>query len=119
MRRLTFVVAFAFLVALAPSRARAQWVRLQRCGSALPCAIPFAVRYAPDPLLAAQYGQAAPTALSGRVSLEARPTVELDRVTLSPDVSEEAARRFLLAHPPPRKATPQPTPALPSKKPRQ
>lgn len=93
-------------------------MRLRRCGSALPCAIPYAVRYAPDPLLAGQFGQASPTALSGRVLVEARPAVELDRPAPSPaTISEEAARRFLLAHPPPAKPVPEPTPAAPSKKP--
>ena len=55
------------LAAVFPSSAAAQWVRLQRCGSALPCAIPFGVRYAPDPLIASQYGHVSPNGMSGRI----------------------------------------------------
>jgi hypothetical protein len=80
-------------------------MRLQRCSGALPCAIPFGVRYAPDPLIASQYGRMAPDAFSGRISFEPKLTVEIDepRVSLEPaDFAAEAARRFLLAHPPPK-----------------
>jgi hypothetical protein len=89
--------------------ARAQWMQLQRCRGALPCSIPFGVRYAPDPLLGAQYGFVSPDAFSGRISLDPKLTVEIDqpRLSLSPgDFAEEAARRFVLANPPPPKSTP-------------
>jgi hypothetical protein len=101
------------------SAARAQWVRLQRCEGALPCAIPFGVRYAPDPLIAGQYGRMSPNGFSGRLSFDPKLTVEIDtpRVTLeSVDFAAEAARKFVLAHPnppkaeTPRKAAPQKTP---------
>lgn len=95
------MVLAAGLSALAVSPAPAQWVRLQRCAGAIPCSIPFGVRYAPDPLIAGQYGQASPTGLSGRVSLDGKPTVELDVRSLSADFAREAARRFVIAHPPP------------------
>jgi hypothetical protein len=111
MRRLRRVVLSAGLAALAASPATAQWVRLQRCGGALPCSIPFAVRYAPDPLIAAQYGRVAPTALAGRVSLGAKPSVALDVNNLSPDFAQEAARRFVIAHPPPAKPARREPPA--------
>ncbi len=104
---LPLAIAGVFLAAAASG----QWARLQRCAAALPCAIPFAVRYAPDPLIAAQYGHAAGTAVSGRLSLEKRPDVQLDAPRLSRDPSEDAARRFLLAHPPPgARPTPKKTP---------
>ena len=107
MRRLALIVLSAALAACAAAPASAQWVRLQRCGSAVPCSIPFAVRYAPDPLIAAQYGRVAPSALSGRVSLEAKPTVTFDVNSFSPDLAQEAARRFVIAHPPPAKPAPE------------
>ena len=101
------------------SAARAQWVRLQRCEGALPCAIPFGVRYAPDPLIAAQYGRLSPNGFSGRLSFEPKLTVEIDtpRVPLeSVDFAAEAARKFVLAHPnpnPPRPEAPKKSPPNP------
>ena len=101
------------------SVARAQWVRLQRCNGALPCAIPFGVRYNPDPLIAGQYGFVSPNSFSGRLSFElGGPVVHLDKPgpTLEPrDFASEAARRFLLAHPPP--ADKKPAPVEPAPKP--
>jgi hypothetical protein len=101
------------------SSARAQWVRLQRCEGALPCSIPFGVRYAPDPLLAGQYGRMSPNGFSGRLSFEPKLTVEIDtpRVALeSVDFAAEAARKFVLTHPNPPKAQP-PAKAAPPKTP--
>ncbi len=96
------------------SAARAQWVRLQRCNGALPCSIPFAVRYNPDPLIAAQYGYVSPNAFSGRLSFELEgPVLQIDKPLVKlrlPDFASEAARRFLLANPPPpAKKTPPPS----------
>lgn len=105
LRRIVLAVGFA---ALAAGSASAQWVRLQRCAGAIPCSIPFGVRYAPDPLIAAQYGHASPTGVSGRISLDGKPTVELDVHSLSADFAREAARRFVIAHPPPPSPTPSP-----------
>lgn len=93
------------------SVARAQWVRLQRCEGALPCAIPFGIRYAPDPLIGAHYGRISPNGFSGRLSFDPKLTVEIDtpRVTLeSVDFAAEAARKFVLAHPNPPQAAPPP-----------
>ncbi|HEV8609064.1 MAG TPA: hypothetical protein VGS98_03230 [Thermoanaerobaculia bacterium] len=105
------------------SVARAQWVRLQRCEGALPCAIPFGVRYAPDSLIAGQFGRMSPNGFSGRISFDPKLTVEIDKphVSLeSPDFAAEAARRFVLAHPnaprtepAPKGPAPTPTPAPP------
>jgi hypothetical protein len=114
MRTRKLVLAIGLLGVLGSgSAARAQWMRLQRCNGALPCAIPFGVRYAPDPLIAAQYGFVSPNSFSGRISFEPGPVIHLDQphVALSlPDFASQAARRFLLAHPPPG-ARPTPTPA--------
>ena len=94
------------------SSAGAQWVRLQRCNGALPCAIPFGVRYDPDPLVAGQYGFVSPNAFSARLDFDlGRPLVHLDTPgpALEPrDFAAEAARRFLLAHPPPAETAPKP-----------
>lgn len=110
-RRLVLAIGLVGLFGLA-SVARAQWIRLQRCNGALPCAIPFAVRYNPDPLIAAQYGFVSPNGFSGRFSFElGSPVVSLDqpRVGLEfPDFASEAARRFLLAHPAPAEKKPEP-----------
>jgi hypothetical protein len=103
MRRLRRILLYACLAAPAAGPASAQWVRLQRCAGAIPCSIPFGVRYGPDPLIAAQYGRISPTGVSGRVSLDGKPTVELDVHAVSPDLAREAARRFVIAHPPPPK----------------
>jgi hypothetical protein len=64
--------------------------------------IPFGVRYAPDPLIAAQYGWVSPTGFSGRIALDGKPLVELDLHYSLPDFAREAAARaFVLAHTPP------------------
>jgi hypothetical protein len=104
MRRLGRVVLSAGLAALAAGPASAQWVRLQRCAGAIPCSIPFGVRYSPDPLIASQYGFISPDAFSGRILLEPKLAVVLDRPGFSlesGDFAEQAAKRFVLAHPPP------------------
>ena len=64
----------------------------------------MSVRYAPDPLVSAHYGEGSPTGVSVRIGLERTPSVAIDRPQLSRDPSEEAARRFLIQHPPPTKA---------------
>jgi hypothetical protein len=114
-RKLVFAIGLVGALGLG-SAARAQWVRLQRCEGALPCSIPFGVRYAPDPLLAGQYGRMSPNGFSGRLSFEPKITLEIDtpRVALeSVDFAAEAARKFVLAHPNPPKAEPPAKPAPP------
>jgi len=104
IRAVTAVAATLVLAATFPSVAGAQWVRLQRCGSALPCAIPFGVRYAPDPLIASQYGYVSPNGISGHFSFAPELSVRIDEPHVSlelADFSEQAARTFVLAHPPP------------------
>lgn len=95
--------------------ARAQWVRLQRCNGALPCAIPFGVRYNPDPLIAGQYGYMSPNSVSGRISFEPQgPVVHLDQPGVAlqfPDFASEAARRIQLARPAPAPTLEPPAPA--------
>ncbi|MDQ5858423.1 MAG: hypothetical protein M3542_09140 [Acidobacteriota bacterium] len=114
MRTRKFVLAVGLVGVLGSgSVARAQWVRLQRCNGALPCAIPFGVRYNPDPLIAGQYGFLSPNSMSGRITFEPEgPAVHLDKSPVAlklPDFASEAARRFLLAHPgPPAPPAPKP-----------
>jgi hypothetical protein len=121
LRELALAIGLAGVVG-SPSVARAQWVRLQRCNGALPCSIPFGVRYNPDPLIGSQYGFVSPNAFSGRLSFElGGPVVELDKPgpPLEPrDFAAEAARRFLLAHPPPADRRAEPTVAEPESKPK-
>ncbi|MDQ5857032.1 MAG: hypothetical protein M3542_01970 [Acidobacteriota bacterium] len=106
------------------STARAQWVRLQRCNGAIPCMIPFAVRYNPDPLIAGQYGYMSPNSMSGRITFEPEgPAVHLDKPLAKlqlPDFASEASRRIqLMRSAPPEKETvplrvePAPKPAAP------
>lgn len=106
MRLRKLILAIGLVGVLgSPAAASGQWVRLQRCNGALPCAIPFGVRYDPDPLVAGQYGFVSPNAFSARLDFElGRPVVHLDKpgpALESLDFAAEAARRFLLAHPPP------------------
>lgn len=112
-RGLILAAVFAALAGL-PEAAPGQWIRLQRCSGALPCSIPFGIRYAPDPLIASQYGRISPDALSGTISFEPKLTVEIDQhFTLElEDFAAKAAREFLLAHP----APPEP-PETPTKTP--
>lgn len=117
-RKLVLAIGLVGSLDLA-SAASAQWVRLQRCEGALPCAIPFGVRYAPDPLIAGQFGRMSPNGFSGRLSFDPKLTVEIDtpRMALeSVDFAAEAARKFVLAHPNPPKAEP-PAKAAPRKAP--
>ena len=113
MRARDYVAAAAFASLLGfPAAARSQWIRLQRCQGALPCAIPFGVRYAPDPLIASQYGFVSPNSFSGRITFSPKIEVELDKpgppLSLDRrDLAAEAARRFVLAHPPPEEKPPE------------
>jgi hypothetical protein len=110
-RKLVLVIGLAGALGLVPD-ARAQWVRLQRCEAALPCAIPFGVRYAPDSLISGQFGRMSPNGFSGRLSFEPKLTVEIDTPHVSfesVDFAAEAAKKFLLAHPsPPPETLPAP-----------
>jgi hypothetical protein len=105
MRTRRLVLAAGLMALLGSvSPAHAQWMRLQRCSGALPCAIPFAVRYAPDPLIAAQYGQMSPDTFSGRIVFEPHIHIEIDqpKISIEPaDFAARAVRKFVLAHPAP------------------
>jgi hypothetical protein len=109
MRPLARVLLCAGIALLIPRPGTAQWVRLQRCNGAIPCMIPFGVRYAPDALISAQFGWPSPNSFSGRIALDGKPIVELDIQPSLPNFAREAAARsFVLAHTPP--AFPPPPP---------
>lgn len=86
---------------LAAAALPAQFVSLSRCQAAYPCAIPFAVQYRPDPLLASHYGRVPDSALSLRLPLRAPLLPELDRRP-QPDLAavEAAVRKSLEMNPP-------------------
>ena len=110
MRPLARVLLCAGIAVLVPRPGTAQWVRLQRCNAAIPCMVPFGVRYAPDALISGQFGWASPTGFSGQVALDGKPIVELDIQPSLPNFAREAAARsFVLAHTPPA-FPPPPTP---------
>jgi hypothetical protein len=111
IRGLILAAVLAAITGL-PEAASAQWIRLQRCSGAIPCSIPFGVRYAPDPLISSQYGRMSPDAFSGTISFEPKLAVEIDQhFTLDlEDFAAKAAREFLLAHPAPSEAQPNAPP---------
>jgi hypothetical protein len=80
----------------------AQFVSLARCQAAIPCSIPFAVQYRPDPFLAGQYGRVQDSAVSVRVPLKTPILPELDK---GPEQNREAVdaavRKSLEMLPPP------------------
>lgn len=94
---------------LASASLPAQFVGLARCQAAIPCSIPFAVQYRPDPLLAGQYGRVPDSAISVRVPLKTPIVPELDKGPQQ-DVGavDAAVRKSLEMLPPPgaRKAKP-------------
>lgn len=110
----------AALAAAAP--AGAQFVQLVRCQAAYPCSSPWGIRYNPDPLIAAHYGNVPTTAFSGRIDL-ARPyqlpALDISKTLDSQDFARDAARIFVLTHPTlkPKAAEPEPAaaPAAPEK----
>ena len=98
LRNILFVTGFFAATAMS-----AQFVSLSRCQAAIPCAIPFAVQYRPDPLLAAQYGRVPDSAISVRLPLETPLMPELDKLTRQDTAAVDAAvRKSLKLLPPPK-----------------
>ncbi len=87
---------------LAAGALPAQFVSLARCQAAIPCSIPFAVQYRPDPFLAGQYSRVPDSAVSVRVPLKTPIVPELDK---GPEQNREAVdaavRKSLEMFPPP------------------
>ena len=121
MRTAALRVFFAAAALAAASQARAQFVQLTRCQAAMPCAIPFGIRYKPDPLLAAAWGNMPHTVISMRAD-PARPfetpAIDLSKALDRQDWAREAARIFVLRNPPkPQTAPPGEAAAEPEKSP--
>jgi hypothetical protein len=105
------VRASLFVIGLfAAGALSAQFVSLSRCQAAIPCAIPFAVQYRPDPLLAGQYGRVPDSAISVRLPLETPLMPELDKLTQQDLAAVDAAvRKSLKLLPPPKVRNKTPT----------
>lgn len=120
--RLSRLALVTFGAPFLAAEADAQFVGLRHCRSAIPCSVPFAVRYRPDPLIAAQYGEVT-SAVSAHVALEKEAAPKVDRRP-TPDSEkavEASVKLFLQKHPSLEKTRPPvPTPAKsdPPRKPR-
>ena len=78
----------------------AQFVELSRCQSAMPCAIPFGLRYNPDPLSVAGFAALPRTAFSMRIDpATLTPKLDLSKELDKQDWAREAARIFVLKYP--------------------
>lgn len=104
-RRLPVLLSVAGL--LVAGFASAQMVPLSRCRAAYPCALPFGLQYAPDPLVAGPYAQVPNTAVSAHIDLKTPFRIELNR-PLDQKAFDEAVRKSLEFHKPA-----ETTPALP------
>jgi hypothetical protein len=86
----------------AAAAASAQFVELSRCQSAMPCAIPFGLRYNPDPLSVSGFNALPHTAFSMRIDPAHPlnpPKVDLSRALDSQDWARQAATIFVLKYP--------------------
>jgi hypothetical protein len=98
LREALFVIGFFAAAAMS-----AQFVGLSRCQAAIPCSIPFAVQYRPDPFLAGQYGRVPDSAVSVRLPLETPLMPELDKPRQQDAAAVDAAvRKSLKLLPPPK-----------------
>ena len=100
IRRPLAPIVLGFALCGAAAGARAQFVELSRCQSAMPCAIPFGLRYNPDPLSVSGFSGLSHTAFSMRID----PTKPAVRVDLSKELDKqdwarEAAKIFVLKYP--------------------
>jgi hypothetical protein len=101
----------ALLLAFSPG-AFAQIVPLSRCQAAIPCSIPFGLRPA-DAVAFSPYARTGNAGLSVSAGVEEGLKPKLDRVPISEDPSERAARIFVKRNPYVAKPTPTPTPHVP------
>jgi hypothetical protein len=111
--RLFRLALLALGALLAAASSPAQFVSLSRCRTALPCSLPWGIRYNPDPILGAQYGNLGTdgSALSIRLDpkLTQPPKFDLAPVLDSQDFARVAAEVFVLRHPAPA-VSPPPAP---------
>jgi hypothetical protein len=106
----------ASLLLGAASGSRAQIVPLSRCNAAIPCSIPFGLRPA-DGVAFSPYAKTGQgnTAISVSAGIEEGLKPKIDKVPVSEDPSERAARIFVKKYPVAGKPTP--TPARPPTRP--
>jgi hypothetical protein len=77
---------------------QAQFVPLSRCHGAFPCAIPFAVEYRPDPMIAGQYGNTVthvPLVVSVPMKVPVLPGLETSATTPLGAALDDAIHRSL------------------------
>ena len=100
-RGLASRVLFGAALSGAAAAASAQFVELSRCQSAMPCAIPFGLRYNPDPLSVSGFTAIPHTAFSMRLdpTKPLAPKVDLSKELDKQDWAREAAKIFVLKYP--------------------
>ncbi len=100
----------ASLLLGAASGSRAQIVPLSRCNAAIPCSIPFGLRPA-DSVGFSPYAKTGQgnTAISVSAGIEEGLKPKIDKVPVSEDPSERAARIFVKRNPLSARPTPSPT----------
>ena len=100
-RRALAPIALGIALSGAAAAASAQFVELSRCQSAMPCAIPFGLRYNPDPLSVSGFTAIPHTAFSMRIdpTKPLAPKVDLSKELDKQDWAREAAKIFVLKYP--------------------
>ena len=101
----------ALLLAFAPALF-AQIVPLSRCQAAIPCSIPFGLRPA-DATAFSPYARTGNVGISVSAGVEEGLKPKLDRIPVSEDPSERAARIFVMRNPYALGPTKTPTPRAP------
>jgi hypothetical protein len=109
VHRFAKTASFWIVGLLVCASARAQFIPLSRCQSAIPCSIPFAVTYRPDPLIAGQYGNSAshtPLVVTMPLKTPLLPRLETAHPPFLESALEDAIHRSL--HPQPASGSGQP-----------
>ena len=102
------ILASALLLACAPA-VFAQIVPLSRCQAAIPCSIPFGLRPA-DATAFSPYARSGNVGISVSAGIEEGLKPKVDRIPVSEDPSERAARIFVMRNPYAAGPTKTPTP---------
>ena len=105
------ILASALLLACAPA-VFAQIVPLSRCQAAIPCSIPFGLRPA-DATAFSPYARSGNVGISVSAGVEEGLKPKVDRIPVSEDPSERAARIFVMRNPYAAGPTKTPTPRVP------
>ena len=102
-RRFAKSAAFAVAGLLVGACASAQFVPLSRCRGAIPCSIPFAVTYRPDPLIAGPYANSAshvPLVVAMPLELPLKPHLDPSAQKPLGAALDDAIHRSLQTHRP-------------------